>query len=74
MGIERLKTFMLTCDGEVMWDGFEVNCDASTIVQAASKWEVEEDLRKPTRASKVPGWHYDFEGKVLCPRNDHIEP
>lgn len=76
MTVQRLKTYRLTCDGEIMWKGYREECDAVTTVQHTSRDELMTDLRRNMVGELPPpftGWHTNEFGYVLCPREDHIE-
>lgn len=67
MGVRELKTYRLTCDGEVMWKEFQEGCDATLDVQYACRYQLDIDLDR----NMVGGWHTIYSG-VRCPRTDHI--
>jgi len=74
MGIDRLKTYRLTCDAEISWKGFTEQCDATTTVQYPDKSSLLTDLKRNTVGEHPPytGWHTNMWGLVICPRTDHI--
>lgn len=70
MGIKQLKTYRLTCDGEVMWKEFQQKCDATVDVQYVSRFQLDIDLDRNMVGDGPPfnGWHTIY-GGVRCPRH-----
>lgn len=82
MGIERLKTYRLTCDGTikvterlpsgVAYEGL-ASCGSVTTVQTTSKVDLMIDLERNMVGDypEFTGWHVR-NGGVRCPRSDHV--
>lgn len=84
VGVKQLKTYRLTCDGEVAVTTRDFigtdQCEAVLDIQYNSRFELDIDLDRNMVGDGPPftGWHsiwpsqFTLGGGIRCPRTDHI--